>query len=141
MGSKLYDYVAMTDGMQFLLSERSIKLLTENNISGWEKYKIKLYKNRNEIYGYWGIHITGICGKIDNTKSEIFFPKPIVIGGKSLPHRKGLYFIQESWDGSDIFSPQGTGLVIIHERVKILFESNEITNITFTNITENERLL
>jgi hypothetical protein len=44
----------------------------------------------------------------------------------------------ESWDGCDFFSPEGSGKIIVNERVKNLFKKHNITNVVFQDLEEEE---
>ena len=52
----------------------------------------------------------------------------------------GYYFDENSWDGSDVFRPEGTRMTLVTERTKNLIEGCFATNFTFKPILEVERL-
>jgi hypothetical protein len=50
----------------------------------------------------------------------------------------GEYFDESSWDGSDLFSPEGTTTRFVVQRVVDAFKAAKIKNIEFQRITEEE---
>ncbi len=65
---------------------------------------------------------------------------PKAPGGASLPHRIGIHFWPETWDGSDLFSPEGTTLAVVVQRVRDVLEDASVTNVQFERLTEAEQL-
>ena len=51
---------------------------------------------------------------------------------------KGFHFPLESWDGNDFFTPEGSGRIIVTERVKNLFKKHKVTNVVFQNLEDEE---
>lgn len=50
--------------------------------------------------------------------------------------QKGYFFPLDSWDGSDFFYHIDTFGITVTEKVKVLFESLNITNVRFINCTD-----
>ncbi len=85
----------------FIISDRIKELFTAHNFTGWKTYPINLYdKNGKLISGYHGFAVTAKVGPIDYSRSEIIAKPPIIIGKPNIV-KKGLYFDENSWDGSD----------------------------------------
>jgi hypothetical protein len=120
-GKTLYDMVGFQDTSNFAISEKFLNLLKKNQISGWKAYEIEI-KNSNQKY--YGIQIIGRCGKLI-TPSE---RGPYV----------GLKFDFNSWDKSDLFSPDGTTVCLCNQKVCDIIKRNGITNIMFSDITTFE---
>jgi hypothetical protein len=58
-----------------------------------------------------------------------------------LPHRIGLRFAPETWDDSDVFSPEGTAWVLVTEAVRDALMKAKVRNMSLTRITEIEQLV
>lgn len=101
-GETVPDDFIWTDNC-FLISERTKKTFEDFNLTGWKTYPIKLYdKKGNLINGYYGFAITGKVGPVDYTRSKII-AKPSMVLGKPNIVKIGIYFDENSWDGSDFF--------------------------------------
>ena len=123
-----------------LVSSRTINLLRRERASGWDSYPVRILgKGGEALNGYELLVVTGRSGPIDNSKSVKVWKIPPPSGK---PHEvwKGLYFDDESWDGSDVFSPGETTHVIVTDRIRQAFEDAKITNVSFSPLTEVERL-
>jgi hypothetical protein len=140
LGKTIYDLVGIGYVSPYLLSGKVIRLLMENNVTGWKTYPCILYDKFGKIIdGYSLFSVTGKCGVIDNSKSEILLKQyPSGAFGKV---RKGLYFHLDTLDGSDIFSPDGTTFTLVTDRVRKLLLKNRVTNISFICITDLERII
>ena len=75
----------------------------------------------------------GRCGPIDNSRSEIIQKR---LPGGWVPHWKGLYFDPATWDGSDIFQPEGTGYILVVESVKRALVRAKVKNLVFKRLDE-----
>jgi hypothetical protein len=78
-------------------------------------------KGGKRIPGYVGLVITGRCDPADYTKSEIVlrrYPRGL------FPSFRGRYFVETSWDGSDLFmeradsSGSTTAWIYLTDRVR-----------------------
>jgi len=140
-GGEQYDLINTGFAGLYLFSDKVIKLLTDNKVKGWMTYPCMLFdKLGKEILGYSFFAVIGRCGPIDWQKSEMYL-KQYTPTGRPAETYKGLYFGLDTWDGSDIFSPEGTLYTFISEDVKNILESNEVSNISFERITEIETLV
>lgn len=61
-------------------------------------------------------------------------------GGRSRRGLRGICFAPESWDGSDIFTPDGTASSFVVGRVKHVLEDAAVTNVAFQRLSEIERI-
>lgn len=118
-GSKLYDIVGFQDTSNFAISERLFSLLRDNNITGWNTYRISITGNE-EIY--YGFQVIGKCGKLEES----------AVPGFSI----GYKFDFTLWDGSDFFSPENTSLIFCTSKVRDLIKKNKITNVELTDISK-----
>lgn len=82
--------------------------------------------------------MTGRCGPIDDELSPVMVLPPPVPQGEAMPHRIGIRFWPETWDGSDVFSPEGSGWVLVTRDVRDALTDAKITGIELRRITEIE---
>lgn len=76
--------------------------------------------------GYRGIAVTGRSGPIDHSKGKRMILPPYV---EDAPPRKacvGYYFDPDTWDGGDIFAPEGTTHFFVLDRVRKALVRNKI---------------
>jgi len=140
-GSRLYDVIFTGYPSTKLVSERVTQTLSEAGFSGWSTFPISLsWKNGEEISGYSGLAVTGRAGVLDDERCPIV-EELSPWTGKQIHSRKGYYFDPESWDGSDFFFPRGTTLMIVTERVKVLFEKSKFKNTAFQRLSEVSRVV
>ena len=145
-GKKFWDVVTAGKGLLYAVSEKVVKLLKDNNLTGCKFYPITI--KDHEDLSYYLLTITGRCGAFDISKSKVMetieYPasviqnSDIVIPKGKFSIMKGFYFPLESWDGCDFFSPEGSGKIIVTERVKNLFKKHNITNVVFQDLEEEE---
>jgi hypothetical protein len=118
-GTKFLDYVGTQWTNIKFLSDRAIDALRTSNATGWVTYPVGLEaKSGSPIMGYHGLIVRGRCGPIDNARSvEV---DTIVPGSakRHAPMWKGMYFREDSWDGSDVFRPEDTGYIFVTQRVR-----------------------
>lgn len=136
-GTKWTDFLNPS-GQLKIVSNKFIELLESNKITGWSKFKLKIFdKNGTEAFGYSGFSVIGRCGKIDYSKSFVY-ENQLVPNGSICKVYKGLYFGYEQWDGSDIFMPEDSLHIIISKKVQDLIKKNKITNIKMQNLADYE---
>lgn len=143
-GKKFWDVVSAGYGLLYAFSEKVVKLLQANNITGCRFYPITI--NDHKDLNYYLLSVTGRCGTFDISKSKVIetieYPESviqnsdIVIPKGKFSIMKGFHFPLESWDGSDFFIPEGGGDIIVTERVKILLEKHKVTNVVMENIKD-----
>lgn len=132
--------IMTADVVMYVVSGKFIKVLKDNQFTGWSTFAVKPHDKRGEeIKGYKGLAVTGRCGKIDNSKSK-WVKRKAIIGDAMVRVRYGYYFDPKSWDGSDIFLAEGTGVVFVVKKVKEALENAKISNVEFIKNTEFERM-
>jgi Immunity protein family (Imm11) len=141
-GQRRYDLVGTTWAVLDIVSDRFAALLRERGLTGWRTYPVAICgKDGEAVSGYHGLAVTGRCGPIEWERSERVILPPSVPKGRTRAGWRGLYFTPESWDGSDLFVPaDGGGYVIVTDAVKNASEDRRLTNVTFTRLTEFERI-
>ena len=136
-GRRLYDLVGTTWAVLDLVSDRVTSVLADNGFTGWTTYPVAIYDDRGDaIPGYHGLAVTGRCGPIDERLSPVVTLPPAVPEGEAQPHRIGLRFHPETWDGSDVFTPEGTAHVFVAQRVRDALVEAKVTNMTLRPLTE-----
>jgi len=140
MGKKLTDFMPTALAPVELISDRVVAIFKSFEITGWTTYPVVVHnKDGSKIDGYNGLAITGHCGQLDDSRCiQKQFPPPSSVAPSRLSWI-GYYFEEKSWDGSDIFIPEGTGIIIVTNRVKEIIRKNKLTNVDFELITEVER--
>lgn len=140
-GGSPRDVVATGYAALDLFSDRVIQVLRDGGFTGWTTYPVEIYgKNGVRIDGYHGFAVTGRCGPVDWSKGKKVRKPPPVPQGQGYDAWMGLYFDPYSWDGSDVFMPEGGATCnIVVERVKLVLEKAKVTNIRFKPLTEFER--
>jgi hypothetical protein len=136
-GRRQADLLTTSYAILDLFSERVIKYLHEMKYSGWRTYPVRVSNRSGQVIpGYFGFSVTGCAGAIDKARAEKIIIPPAVRGGEAFPGFKGLNFKDDYWDGSDIFCPAETALIIVTEEVKHSMEELRMTNCKFTRLTE-----
>jgi hypothetical protein len=122
-----------------IVSNRVISLFLTERFDGWDTYEVALSgKSGEQIAGYCGLVVHGRCGLIDNSLSTKF--EKTMPGGVFSSWR-GLYFDPETWDGSDMFMPEGgSGWIFVVGAVKDAFEKAKVKNVVFTPLSDVERI-
>jgi hypothetical protein len=132
------DAIWTTLAVPLLVSSRVTEVLEARGFKGWTVFPIELAGSKGQrIAGFHGLSIPGRCGAIENERS-IRVAKRYPAG--VFPVWKGLYFDPETWDGSDIFMPQGNvGWVFVVKEVRDALDSAKVGNIAWTPVEEVER--
>jgi hypothetical protein len=93
-GKVWFDILCPSIGLYFV-SDRFIKILIDNKITGWKTFPLLVTNKQGTIIeGYSGFSITGRAGKIDYSKSEII-EKRAVPNGPLTKYYKGDYFEED----------------------------------------------
>jgi len=139
-GKKLQDMFDTGTASLYLISDKMKTVLEDNHLTGWQTFAVKVFtKKGEEISGYHGLSITGRCGEIDDSKSEII-EKRLVPNGTIGRFRKGLYVGLDKWDGSDFFLPEKYLGTIVTSRAAEILNKSRLTNIRLQNLADIEIL-
>jgi hypothetical protein len=142
MGRKTPLDVIGTSYGTLIFSSEILSLLENQNITGWTTYPVTVYGAEGEVYkDYAGFSVIGRCGPIKKELSTKQTMPPRVPWAKPYEAYIGYYFDLDTWDGSDIFVPEGTYSFLTIEKVKNLFVKHKFKNIYFDSITEMENPL
>lgn len=137
IGRQPKDMLISTDAVLRIVSKRFLDILQENKVTGWSTFPVLVYDKKGKVLaGYYGLSVTGRSGPIDDTQQRIEVRESPMNPGYMFRVGIGLHFDQDSWDGSDIFTPQG-GMIIVVRKVKEQLEC-EIKELVYCDIQEYE---
>ena len=136
-GRYFTDILTTTCGTVNIFREALADTLEEGGFTGWKKYPVVIHDRQGkEVPGYCGISITGTGGAIDRTRGQKVILPPFVSGG-SFPRRiLGLHLNKDWYDGSDLFSPEGTALIIVNEYVRNSLDTNPDLDLNFVSLNQ-----
>lgn len=139
-GGKPRDLISTTYVTLKLYSDRVIEILKDHGFSGWKTYPVEVYGKKGvRIDGYHGLAVTGRCGEIDWSRGRKERRPAPVPGGSAYDVWIGMYFDPETWDGSDLFVPEGMTCTIVTEAVKDALTAAKVSNISMRPLTQFER--
>lgn len=139
MGRKVpLDIIYTTIAAPIIVADRVVEVLDSAGFTGWQTYPVELFgKDSTSIPGFQGLAVHGRCGPIENHRSNRFDK---LMPGGVFPWWRGLYFEQETWDGSDIFMPSGrASRIFVVEQVKEALEKAHVRGVAFPSLDEVER--
>jgi len=130
-GRLMADIVWTDNVAVILISKRLIVALRKAGFSGWTTYPVDLETNEGIHPEYSGLTITGRSGPIDNSRGQW-------ICRDDEPGRflRGLYFDEQSWDGTDFFVPQRTIYPLITQPVRDCLHRLEVKNVRCDQLAE-----
>jgi hypothetical protein len=125
----------------FCISQTLVDILQQNKITGWSTIPAKVLTKlgSHTINNYFALTVTGRADSIDYLQTDIVFKQ---FPGGQFPHFKGLSFVPESWDGSDIFMerPDSDGkssaFIYVTKKFVDTFKKNKVKNISFVNFND-----
>ena len=137
-GKKFQDVLDTGWAGFYLISDKMKSVLEDNHLTGWKTFAVKVLDKKGQaIEGYHGFSVTGRCGEIDYSKSEVI-EKRLVPNGALGKFYKGLYVGLEKWDGSDFFLPEKYYGTIITSKAANILKQSKLTNIRMENLAEIE---
>lgn len=133
-GGQPSDVIWTTYAIPLLVNSRVVDILSDGGFTGWSTYEVSVFSRAaDEIKGYRGLAITGRCGPLDYSKSDVFLRQ---FPAGAFPAYRGLYFDVDTWDGSDLLMPEGSGHIFVVEAVKRALQRASVRNIRFTKLSE-----
>jgi len=140
MGAQAADVLWTGWAVLVVISVRVQELLRAENATGWGTYPVEVYGRQGEhLPGYVGLMVSGRAGRQDKSRGDLLRKPALTRSGQPYDVRRGLYFAEDRWDGSDVCVVQGTGVIVVTERARELFRRGRITNVRFTRLSEFER--
>lgn len=129
------DVLNATSGQLMLLSARMCEAMMP--FSGWRPLPAVIVStDGTERRDYAVLCVEGRSGPIDDALSERVRLPPPVPGTPGGPGLRGLYFQPDTWDGSDVFAPEGTTLTFMTQDVGGAIERLKPTNALIQQLSE-----
>jgi hypothetical protein len=142
-GDRAYDLLGETYGVLKFVSAAFIKAFESNRVTGWSTFPVELRTqgSSGELAGYRGLAVTGRSGPIDRSRSQIV--ERLTRGGKGgvLYAEIGLYVDKSTWDGSDLFIPEGSSVVCLSEAARGALDGAGLTNVRLVPNEEYQLML
>jgi hypothetical protein len=139
-GSLAHDLVGTTLAVVVLMSSRVIDLLSGHGFSGWSSVAAEvLLKDGSTRLDYSCLQVLGRSGPTEDELRERIIQRPKLRGGNSAPGFRGLCFDPASWDGSDVFTPEGYAGIFVLSHVVDALLAAAVTNVDFQLASEVER--
>lgn len=122
-----------------LVSRRLYKKLGEARLSGWSATPATLIGvDAQKASQYLVLTVTGRCGGLVET-----LPKAVTREFEKRPYKTyvGAFFDVLSWDGSEVFSPEDSGWIIVTKHARNSIMAFGVPAIAFTRLADVERLI
>jgi len=145
-GSLVKDIV-WCDGHEFVVNRRLARILEENRITGYIEYCVNvaewleggrsIFFRRLLTRGVLRyLHVVGNGGKARTHTPGIEVESNCNVCGSTeySPTSSSIVLSRSEYDGSDVFFCEEYGYLFVSERVKILFEENNIGNYDITEV-------
>jgi hypothetical protein len=133
-GGALRDVVWTGDGLSVLVSARIVTLLQALRLTGWGTYPVEVIdRDGTHRHDYVGLAITGRCGPADDSRGDW-------VTFQGLVYRRGYYFAEESWDGSDLFLAGTTVTKFVTDPLRRAFQREKIRNVEFVRADQFRRI-
>jgi hypothetical protein len=115
----------------YLVSARFVRALRDGEATGWSTYPIRLLdEDGTPIGDHAGLVVTGSSGPVDPALSTAPRDRPRI--------RIGKRFREGTWDGSDVFLPQGGGGLFVTARGRHALEQGGVRGVMFEPLAEAE---
>lgn len=142
-GTIKMEVVMGTTPGDFFWNSGSELVISEKVLDIWKPFKkFEIYNievvNAKIPFNYFGVSIHGNGGPLDKSRTIVKYDDD---GGhrKSICGMKGLYFFENKWDKSDIFTlGRFRGFSLVTERVVKAMKKAKVTNCKYTPIEEFE---
>lgn len=138
-GARQYDVHGTTMVSPYLVSQRFVDTLVQNTFSGWRTFPVVAYgKKKERLEGMHGLSVTGKCGPLDISRSRILVKPPVRPGAPRYRMLLGRYVDLTTWDGTDVFMPAESRVIIVTRAVQIALKKAKLQNITLIPLLEVE---
>jgi hypothetical protein len=136
-GSVPGDLMGTTFATVNLVSDRLVAVLRSVAQTGWSLFPAELrLRGDQPLTGYHGLSITGRTGPIkDDLALDTMLP-PLVPGGEAVAGTRGWCFEPETWDGSDVFTPEGSAAFCVTEPVADVLRVSELTGLRLERMSD-----
>lgn len=143
MGTAYSDIIEI--GREIIVSERVVRVLLDNSITGLSKFEpvviVKVVHRRGfatePLPKYFTATVCHSQTAIDQVASRYVWDDhakvcpECLMDGTLLRHR-GLFVMENTWAGEDVFYPRGGNGPLVTERFKSVVEGNRLTGLVFT---------
>lgn len=137
MKRSLGDIVGTGYAYPDLVSPKVVSVLAEGGFTGWSSFPVHVVGPMGDQFlGYRGLSITGRSGPIDRSLSERVILPPPVPEGTAMPHWKGFCPEAGSWDGTDLFIPEGTMFTCVTASVRYTLVTAGVVGFRFERMSE-----
>ena len=117
-------------------SEAFFDVLEREHLTGWSSYAVEVrgLPRKYADAHYRGLIVKGRCGPIDETQFRSATKLAIPPYVRPTPIFVGTYFDPNSWDGSDIFTAQGSAALTLTHRAKQALERARLRGVGFERL-------
>ncbi len=137
-GRKWTDVLNPSSVSLHLVSNRFVQLLEANKITGYTTFPVRLFnKQREEVFQYSGLSITGRCDKIDWDKSPVI-TKRLVPHGPECEFYNGASISFQNYIPTNWFLPETSLSIIVTEKLKLIIDEYNISNVVLKDVDEKE---
>ncbi len=136
-GDEFFDIMDINCAVLKVYSSRVVCILNHHGFTGVRPIPVLLStKDEEDVSGYFILSILGRSNPIDRSRSTDVILPPRITGSPTRKSLQGMYFKDDQWDGSDIFMPEGTSIIVVTEKVKNSLENLDSGNLAFVRLTE-----
>ena len=140
-GSAQADLLETDWATLLLVSDRLVALLRAASATGWCLFPVDLRAQGDRpVDGYHGLGITGWAGPIKPELGRDVVLPPPVPDGNPVPGTRGWCFEPGTWDGSDVFTPQGAGAFCVTADLAEILRGSGLTGLSLTRMSEIETI-
>ncbi|HKY94597.1 MAG TPA: hypothetical protein VJL84_04795 [Kiloniellales bacterium] len=130
----LSDVIGTSHGTA-LFSDRALAAVRSAKVSGFAAHGRDILAKRcavarlgRVVSTYNLLFVAGRCGPLDRAGLRTIH---VQHEGKVAAFNEGIKLDPETWDGSDVFMPDNTSMVIVADRVRKLFKTEGLTGAKF----------
>jgi hypothetical protein len=141
-GRAAFDLIGTDLGVAKVLSDAVFAVLRREQLTGWRSAPASIRtRDGRTIHGYSLLVVCGRSGPFEDRYSERVQLPALAAGGAAMPGLKGMCFDPHTWDGSDVFTPDGSAAVVVTARAGVALERARLTNIALTRLSEIEQIV
>lgn len=124
-----------------LMSHRLVDVLRAVSATGWSLFPVDLRApGHGPVDGYHGLSVTGRTGPIKRELGRPVLLPPAAPGGNRVAGTLGWCFEPETWDGSDVFTPEGSEAFCVSTPVADALRRSELTGLRLERMSEFEMI-
>ena len=140
-GSVPVDLMGTTFATVNLVSDRLVAVLRSVAHTGWSLFPAELrVRGDQPLPGYHGLTITGRTGPLEDDLAVATMLPPSVPGGEAVPGTRGWCFEPDTWDGSDVFTPEGSASFCVTEPVADVLRISGLRGLRLERMSDIEMI-